>query len=198
VFLDETCREIAVAGTIQGTVTTQTYTQISLQGRFVNFPNAGNSRDPFLRFIKIVNETAKKEHTLVHESVISQMYTPNPGVPEGISEYFSTTTLGSGNPTYTSFISYPPVPAGTVLTLHKSVNWFQQLKALSLLVDTADFVIPAHLLILGTYEKALKEVYGSDDPKAQDARAAFLGALGSELSQDGQLEGSGVEQWDPV
>jgi hypothetical protein len=199
VFLDETCREIANAGTIEGTVVTRSVNPTGLVDT-VTYVNVGGSPEAFLRHIKMFDIKNRKEVPLSHQSVVDRLYKTNfvastSGPLEAASLVVSNI---NPTPTFTLIRVYPNVDPTMTIELQSSVNWFQWLKANNQLNDTANFAPPAHLLILGTYEKALKEVYGADDPKAIDARQAYQGALASELAQDGQMFGSGVDQWNPV
>lgn len=205
VFLEETCREVAIAGRIQGSSVTQSISVPGIapttQGG-IELPNPGGIGDCWLRLdgasilqegvtLKVISGERMKDIRLPYKSV-----EPTTGTPEFISVALNSASLGTTDVALPLEV-FPRITAGKFLRIIATPNWYRWLQGSAVLNDTAGIPLPGHLLVLGVYEKALREAYGPDDAKAQDARSAFLGALSTEIAMDGQLEGSELEQWYP-
>lgn len=196
-YLTEVCRELGTVGAISGNVQA---TSCLTDGTNTLTPLIPVARDAVIRV----------------ESVLGPLNSPNIGklvdtTPRLMNEWVrqeAALGLSPQFPTHYAVVREAPVGASTAATLAVYpkpltgltylVNWIVNPMRLGTVVETTELSLPAHLLILGVYWKVLQEVYGSDSPDVIAAQQAYNTAVSHEVAMDMQIEGSGVDAWNPV
>jgi hypothetical protein len=197
-FITEVCRELANSG-VDGAASLN----VDLQpvGGIVSI--TGVPKDAFLRVQDVYNWkgqklegiSASKMRTLRQDEIYSgRAYQVAGTVPE----VWGTHSENGGTGTVGPLISVYPMPVDAAA--QGRVNVVAQVNPMRMTTptETTDLNFPAHLVILGTFWKVLQEVYGEDNADTQAAKATYTSAVSNEVAMDLQLDGSGVDTWNPV
>jgi hypothetical protein len=197
-YVTEVCRELANSGIDGATAVNTTIQPVAGVVSITGVP-----KDAFLRVQAVYDwkgqqleaASAAKLRALRQDEIYSgRAYQLAGTVPEVWGNFSDNGGSGTIGP---QIVVYPmPVDAAVQgrLTVVTQVNPMR----MAIPTETTDLNFPAHLVILGTFWKVLQEVYGEDNADTQAAKATYNSAVSNEVAVDLQLDGSGVDSWNPV
>jgi hypothetical protein len=197
-YITEVCRELANSG-IDGAATLN----VALQPVLGVVSITGVPKDAFLRVQEVYDwkgqkleaVSSPKLRTLRQDEIYSgRAYQLAGTVPEVWGNHSENGGTGTIGPQIAVF----PMPVEAAA--QGRVNVVTQVNPMRMATptETTDLNFPAHLVILGTFWKVLQEVYGEDNVDTQAAKATYMSAVSNEVAVDLQLDGSGVDSWNPV
>lgn len=196
-YLTEVCRELGTVGAISGNVQSSA---CPTDGSSFLTPTIPVLRDAVIRIESVVGPLNNPNIGTLKETTPQQMNTwirqetAFGQAPQLSTHFAAVRELPVAAPTAATLALYPKPPTG----LTYLINWIVNPMRIGTVVETTELSLPAHILILGVYWKVLQEVYGSDSPDVTAAYQAYQSAVSHEVAMDMQIEGSGVDAWNPV